>query len=83
MKKLFVLLACLGIVGCSSYDGGQGSAGSMEQGSVGSEGSSRESIGPSLREAGEDTEHNATRRDLGGAVGGSGGTSPGGAVGPR
>ena len=83
MKKLLLLLACLGMIGCSSYDGGQGSAGPMDQGSVGSEGSSRGSIGPDLEEAGEDTELNATRRDLGGAVGGSGGTSPGGAVGPR
>jgi len=78
MKKLVMLLALCGLAGCSSYQRDSG-APATDEGSFGSEGTSRQM--EDLEQSGEDTEHNATRRD--GSFGGSGGTAPGGAVGPH
>ena len=76
MKKIILLLALSGLIGCSSNHSDQGAAGSMDAGSVGSEGNSRRLH--DLEEKGGDTEKNATR-----SFGGSGGSAPGGAVGPH
>ena len=76
MKQLLMFVAVISLAGCSSYQSNQGAPG-MEEGSIGSEGRSQQI---DLEESGEDTEHNATRRD---SFGGSGGTAPGGGIGPR
>jgi hypothetical protein len=80
MKKIVILLALFGLASCSSYQRDSG-APATEEGSFGSEGSSRQM--EDLEQSGEDTDRNATRKEIDGSFGGSGGTAPGGAVGPR